>query len=79
MEGIAHDTSGPASPKPPDSKRADPTRPTGASFASSSPIAATTWASPTSWMRRSMLAALSASSTDTASPVVRTGGDASAT
>src|SRR5262249_25911978 len=39
------------------SKRADPTRPTRASFASSSPTAATTWTSPISLMRRSRLAA----------------------
>jgi hypothetical protein len=67
MADVAHEASGLASPKPDDiapQQASRPDSPVGASFASSSSTAATTWSSPTSWMRRSMLAALGASQLD---------------
>src|SRR5262249_45035693 len=61
------------------SKRVGPIRPTRESFASSSLTAVTTWTSPTSSLRRLILAALNVSSIVKASPVAKPGNDASAT
>ena len=82
MADLAHDASGPASPRPGDIAPQQASRPNSPdrgklrvfiSYSRDDLYFAD------QLMRRSMLAALSASSTATASPVARTGSDASAT